>query len=75
MSDNVSSFPISNEAFQRTLISLADKYLGHTMPPPNNAEKVLFDSIVQNRLFQNIDVEQAISEATKIIEARRELFK
>lgn len=70
---NVAPFPISSDTVFRTLNQLLEGYKS-AMPKPLDPDKLIWDTIVQNRLFQSIPVDQAIEEATKVLIARRNLF-
>lgn len=51
--DNVSQFPMSPDSFQRAILGVAEKYVANA-PPPFDAEKQLWDNVIQAGLMRGV---------------------
>jgi hypothetical protein len=89
MSDNtVTDLPLSSDATQRLVIAAIEKYVAAMTPPSDQAEKQLWDQVVQTKLqahTMSVDasgmpvavaysVKDAVAAATDVITERRRFF-
>ena len=89
MSDNnVKDLPLSSDATQRLVIAAIEKYVAAMTPPSDQAEKQLWDQVVQTKLHahtMSVDasgmpvavahsVKDAVTAANDVITERRRFF-
>jgi HD-like signal output (HDOD) protein len=89
MSDNnVKDLPLGSDATQRLVIAAIEKYVAAMTPPSDQAEKQLWDQVVQTELSVNrmsVDasgmpvavahsVKDAVAAANDVITERRKFF-
>jgi HD-like signal output (HDOD) protein len=76
MSDNnVKDLPLGSDATQRLVIAAIEKYVAAMTPPSDQAEKQLWDQVVQTKLHAHtMSVKDAVAAANDVITERRKFF-